>query len=655
MQLPESTLLSNRYLIQGTLGRVGPLDTSYTAWDQQENKKVVLREYFPQAIASRSPGTFGLHILDKKLYKEGFALYRDEAERSLKMDAAQAVPLLQIFDENNTTYRIHDFVEGISLNDFLMRKSLSEKEAIDRLTPLMKMLISAHSKGLFHGLLSPSSFIIEDDVFLLRDFQMARVKLAQRTGNIKETRVLGFSTPALRAMDAQSEAAIDVYGCAALLFYMIERSSLPAVIKTSQIPLLWDALENAQHISADLKDVLRSALGISNNARMESLAVFRELLIQHADQLREQPQGGSYFSFLRQGKDELQQQVTRLSEVKWEASNLRTSNAAFEAASPTEPANAYAPEVIRTSLPVEEAVTVPSNTHRTVPQELVQDHTAPDQSQQGKRSKNAILYIPIALVVLIGLGYVLSTVFSSKDSLPVAASSGIASAIDASSMQGTEANGIEVSDPAIDDTVLDDGEIDNTVLDDPRVNDPAMRDIGVHEVEEVDSEARALAAPASESKAPIDHALEERDDEKVEMYDESSSGSTTLAEKDTGRSIDQPPGQATISSHRERVPAQSGKVEAGGSEDAVTYESIEKAVAAFSRASKKSISIEPQKLEVISKSVVENEGQYWYFRTLGDALLKQGFGEEARKSYYEALKYRPNDSYVVDQIMHSDE
>ena len=48
-----------------------------------------------------------------------------------------------------------------------------------------------------------------------------------------------------------------------------------------------------------------------------------------------------------------------------------------------------------------------------------------------------------------------------------------------------------------------------------------------------------------------------------------------------------------------------------------------------------------------------NERQYFYYRSLGDGLLKQGFPHEARKSYYDALEYRPNDKYVVNQIMNS--
>ena len=124
---------------------------------------MVVTEYLPQAIASRSSDRKTLTIFDQQLFQDGLELYRNEAQRIEDLNSPYVAPLIDIFEENKTTYRVHEYLNGILLNNFLLGNRLPERKAIEIIAPLMKVLQAAHGIDLLHGRLSPNSIILQKE------------------------------------------------------------------------------------------------------------------------------------------------------------------------------------------------------------------------------------------------------------------------------------------------------------------------------------------------------------------------------------------------------------------------------------------------------------------------------------------------------------
>src|SRR5262249_51780612 len=55
LQLPSRTILNRRYVTGRVLGQ-GGFGITYLAFDLQQSRRVAIKEYFPQAVASREAG-----------------------------------------------------------------------------------------------------------------------------------------------------------------------------------------------------------------------------------------------------------------------------------------------------------------------------------------------------------------------------------------------------------------------------------------------------------------------------------------------------------------------------------------------------------------------------------------------------------------------
>ncbi|MBX2821444.1 MAG: protein kinase, partial [Rhodothermaceae bacterium] len=235
MVLQESTILQGRYNIQRVLGEAGPIDITYLATDNQDDKDVIIREYFPIALAEREEND-SCKALEPDAYAYGLAEYELEGNALQRLAHPNITPCTDQFNENETIYRVSERLIGISLRAYLRQSGgkVSEDAALDLIWPIMEGLESGHQFGLVHGSLSETSvFFDRGKTPKLFNFHAARLFTAQLTGNIKEVRVKGFSPPEIKSDREQIGSWSDVYSVAALIYYMMTGRALPTVIYPS--------------------------------------------------------------------------------------------------------------------------------------------------------------------------------------------------------------------------------------------------------------------------------------------------------------------------------------------------------------------------------------------------------------------------------------
>ena len=222
MVLSKSLLLRNRYSIQGVLGEVGPFDVTYLAWDIDEEREVVLREYFPLIYARRASDGVSIEVLDARLFEFGLSIFGREGELLNDFEHPSTVPVRELFRENGTLYRVSEHVTGASLGAFVKRHGpLNEEGTRHVMEPILEGLMAAHAQHLYHGGLSPRSIMItEDRQPVMLNFQMARTRMAYRSRTTGDILVPGFYPPDI--LGPEKLATWDIYSCGALLHFVLQ-------------------------------------------------------------------------------------------------------------------------------------------------------------------------------------------------------------------------------------------------------------------------------------------------------------------------------------------------------------------------------------------------------------------------------------------------
>lgn len=174
------TKLIDRYIIGKVLG-FGGFGITYKAWDTKLELLVAIKEYYPSGIVNRTPGTTDVMIYAQKRRKEyeyGKERFLEEARNMAKFSSdPNIVNVFEFFEENNTAYIVMEYLDGISLNQYLHENDgiLDVHSGTQVIEAIANALIKIHSKGIIHRDVSPDNiFLCGDGKIKLIDFGAAR-------------------------------------------------------------------------------------------------------------------------------------------------------------------------------------------------------------------------------------------------------------------------------------------------------------------------------------------------------------------------------------------------------------------------------------------------------------------------------------------------
>ncbi len=194
--LPPDTILAGKYLVGKVLGE-GGFGITYIGFDLNMKTRVAIKEYFPVELVTRdttrrtgsgddaagegaasgssAPGVsvsssgggsdrvISLSGEKSKTYQQGLKKYVDEARNvSQFADIPGIVSVKDFFYENNTAYIVMEYIEGISLKEYLKQKGgkVSEEEALAILRPVLEALEKVHAAGIVHRDISPDNIML---------------------------------------------------------------------------------------------------------------------------------------------------------------------------------------------------------------------------------------------------------------------------------------------------------------------------------------------------------------------------------------------------------------------------------------------------------------------------------------------------------------
>ena len=148
--LRKGTRLIGRYTVEGVLGQ-GGFGITYLGMDELHKKKVAIKEFFPQGIVTRNieyEDTVTVTLVGKKEnYDKGKERFLKEAQTMAMFSKDKGiVKALDFFEINNTAYIVMEYLEGVTLKQYLREnKRIDAEDLVELLVPLIEALDEIHS------------------------------------------------------------------------------------------------------------------------------------------------------------------------------------------------------------------------------------------------------------------------------------------------------------------------------------------------------------------------------------------------------------------------------------------------------------------------------------------------------------------------------
>lgn len=293
LHLPGGTMLAGgRYMLGKVLG-YGGFGITYIAWDTTLNRAVAVKEFFPNAMSTRTVGEAAVSCYNDKAahyFKEGVQKMLDEAKRISKFTKNEnIVDVYDCFEENNTAYIVMEYLDGEDLMKYFKEngKRLPPEEAVKFILPVLNALEDMHSVSLIHRDISPDNiYLCEDGKVKLLDFGSARLAVEDSDKSFSIMLKKGYAPREQYASRSRQGPWTDVYAVCATLYQMIT-GSLP----TESIERDTETLKSFADFGVEgyekLEKVVFKGLEVEVNNRTQSA---RELKIGLEEALKKEPE-----------------------------------------------------------------------------------------------------------------------------------------------------------------------------------------------------------------------------------------------------------------------------------------------------------------------------------------------------------------------------
>ena len=150
---------------------------------------MALKEYLPSSLAERSPGELTPRVKPDKqpLYRLGLKSFFEEGRSLAQISHPSVVSVLNFFRENETVYMVMNYLQGDTLQDFIVTARDLKRDKVFReshdprlFDEILRGLRIVHQHKMLHLDIKPANiFITNDNKAVLLDFGAAREVLSK--------------------------------------------------------------------------------------------------------------------------------------------------------------------------------------------------------------------------------------------------------------------------------------------------------------------------------------------------------------------------------------------------------------------------------------------------------------------------------------------
>lgn len=294
--LHPGTVLHEKYIVGKTLGE-GGFGITYLAWDRYLQTRIAIKEYYPSNVAMRDTSMYGgntLHIsasAQSMDFEAGLKRYVREASILSRFSTLPGiVSVRDFFYENGTAYIVMEYIEGISLKEYLKTKDakLTSNEALNIIEPIIKSLAVLHTNKLLHRDISPDNIMISrsGNVKLI-DFGAARYFTDDTDKSMTVVLKHGYAPIEQYSRKGEQGEWTDIYALCAVLYRMVTGvvpdESIERINQDSLIPVRKLNKKVPKHIAK----AIERGLSIKPEDRQQDMQELYSELYLTASELKE--------------------------------------------------------------------------------------------------------------------------------------------------------------------------------------------------------------------------------------------------------------------------------------------------------------------------------------------------------------------------------
>jgi len=284
LHLPPGAVLRDTYLVGRPLGQ-GGFGITYIGWDAHLQRKIAIKEYFPQMLASRERGTHTVvpsTASTKDDFQYGLQTFVNEGRTLARFsDHPCIVSVFNLMEANQTAYLIMGYLEGETLAQSLARMGgrLPYDSAYQICMRVMDGLREVHGQGLLHRDISPDNiYITRQGPVKILDFGAARQAVGERSQSLSVVLKEGYAPEEQYRRSGKQGPWTDVYAMAATLYRSITGVTPPASIERFHEDTLVRPAALGIRIPARAEDALMRAMAIRAADRLQSIESFQQAL-----------------------------------------------------------------------------------------------------------------------------------------------------------------------------------------------------------------------------------------------------------------------------------------------------------------------------------------------------------------------------------------
>ena len=200
--LPSGTVVGGYQVIKKLAA--GGFGVVYLCEDADRHL-VALKEYLPSSLAERSPGELTPRVKPEKqpLYRLGLKSFFEEGRSLAQISHPSVVSVLNFFRENETVYMVMNYLQGDTLQDFIVTARDLKRDKVFRestirslFDEILRGLRIVHQHKMLHLDIKPANiFITNENKAVLLDFGAAREVLSKEGNFIRPMYTPGFAAP----------------------------------------------------------------------------------------------------------------------------------------------------------------------------------------------------------------------------------------------------------------------------------------------------------------------------------------------------------------------------------------------------------------------------------------------------------------------------